>query len=1193
MSYPESPGGSSPWTDNKIILGVLGLVLVVTLVSVQGQVDVTPDNLKDTMFSRLISVRGDLTFGEAVFEYYCPFDYGCKIGQDLTARFIRPASSNPVLRYEHFLASQIEEPRYVQVWIEKTCQEIDNKTLGYIDYNCSRYEYREQGTTLKTVWNQISPSLILNKGKHSVKIRAYWKARLGPQSIDWVPQLSMDKADYPELQNSVILEKKEWAWFNVSFLNKTLIYVNQSGSSDLYHFPAYIEFDTEDRVGKGEMQADCDDFRIVNSAEDSALEWYFINASSTKQIGCNQNSTGIMINITIPTSNTTIYIYYNSASAVSGESGTTDVWDGNIIGAWHHDSATGSAVYDFGTTTHNGTISSAQWNTNGVIGYNLFFDGISDAYSIPDHADWDTNVFTWEGWVNRDGNCIDDFPGIWSKGFNQYFLSCIKTTNVVQGYVWQNPFKTVAGPTLTLYQLYHVAWTYNNSDHCIWIDGDLYNCESLSGVITTDNNPVEVGRYSTHDFPGYLDEITFSNSYRGPDWIKRRYQYDLFSEGQSEAYSPGAGVIIVTVNDPINQTYNTSSIDINVTTDVAADTCIYSMDSGSNITLSSWNSTYWYGELTGLSEITHDISVFCNESLGGYDIDQVYFTVDTTAPTITIHLPDNTTYTSTPTDLKVSASETISAWWYSLNGAANDSFSPNTTISINSGLNYIWVYANDSAANIGSQGPVWFTFFNYTAESTTYEANVIEGSTQNFQMFLNFSDIDQVSGVSGNFYYNGSSSSATATLSGTGYNFNSSIDIGHVNISCCEKQDNEFFWNFTFTYDLGSENNQTQNESQLSHRIMLTNCTNTSLTNTKTLYFNIYDEENGSVVICDMEIAFDPVFYTGDPSRNYSWADLSKNAYPVCIYPSWAEYTVDSMSQFEKEGAAFKNYYLDNATLNNVSQNISVYLGSNETATLIQMEVLDHLGMPKPYVVITAQRYFIGENVYRTTGVFKADFQGEASGYLIKNTVWYRFVITEEGTVLASYDPMTINADEITFRLSAEGLGEWFQYYNGIGYNCTTSTSTNSTTCTVTDATGLMVNASLIVREYAALGWLEICEDYSEASASTLVCPLGATQNRLYYYILSAEFGDSEYELEAEWLDYRAGVSQWGTTGLLIALILTIFLVFVGAWNPKIGMVMAGVGMGLSYGFGLLYISYGSLIALFIVIGVAVYVMRG
>lgn len=1186
----------------KWILMVLAITSVVIVYNVQGQLSVT-NPTADDIFTRLVSVETDITHGETKFEFECLFD-SCKIGDDLDARFVE-AKGSPIIRYEYYVWDKIEVPEYGPVLQDQTCERTVFKDPGNVStteyYDCSWNKTMQIGTKLIDGWKKINPGLVLNKGKHSIKIRAYWKAQLGEREIDWIPTLNLNKADYPELDNTKYIEQTKWAWWSGSWDYKKPLFLNQSGTKTIDDLLVYVELDTATLIAAGKMQGDCDDIRIVNGSETGELPFFFSNRTSSTY-GCNQSATGLYLPADIPTTNTTIYLYYGNGAASDGENRTGAINEADVNFFVPFSEESGSTAYDFARQENMTANDNAGYTASGKVGYATSMDGTDDYWSTDGYAAVGDGLtaFTYMWWMYKDGAYSVGYSHLGSEtqgsGDNEsmYIRAENGRTDFRFGIKWSDDtwLWIYTNVTYSATTWYHQAYVYDGAKGQHWRDAVAVGTSAAASKTSKSHNGnfrIGGSHTASQEWDGDVDEFIVYERALNDAEIKRNYQFGLYSFG-SEENDLGA-VVNLTITNPKNQTYATSKVSLNVTTDNNADACIYSLDGAANVSLDSYNATYWHEELIGLSDGPHGVVVMCNASNNDYD--SKYWVIDTSPPGITIHLPENVTYDSLPVYLNVSANETIDSWLYSLNGAANKSFTPNITITPNPGSNYIWVYANDSIGNMGSQGPVYFTYFNYTAGSTTYNSDVIEGSTQNFQMFLNFSIIGQVSDVSGYLYYNGSTHTAAATLSGTGYLFNVSIDVGDANLSCCEKQTNAFYWNYSFTSYAGDETNTTQNESQTVHKIILTNCSNATLTNTKTLWFNIYDEENSSSVISDMEIAFDSVWYTGDPEREWAWAGTGQNNYPVCIYPSWAEYTVDSMSQFEKEGAAYKNYYLDNATINNVTENISIYLGSNETADLIQMEVLDHLGMPKPYVVITAQRYFIGENVYRTTGVFKTDFQGQASGYLIKNTIWYRFIISEAGETLEQFEPMTINADEIVFRLSSEGLGEWFQYHDGIAYNCTTSTTTNSTTCTVSDSTGLMVNATLDVREYTTLGWIDTCTSYGEASSVTLVCSLGATQNKLFYYVLTVEMEDSEYELEAGWLDYRAGASQWGSLGLVIAIFLILFMVMIGSFDPRIAMVLSGVGLGLSYGFGFVYISYGSLVALFIVIGIAVYKYRG
>lgn len=84
--------------------------------------------------------------------------------------------------------------------------------------------------------------------------------------------------------------------------------------------------------------------------------------------------------------------------------------------------------------------------------------------------------------------------------------------------------------------------------------------------------------------------------------------------------------------------------------------------------------------------------------------------VDPVIPNITIISPQNISYNTSdmPIALDVSADTANDSWWYSLNGGANTTFVPNTTITFQMGNNNLIVYANDTDGNIGSANVSFF-----------------------------------------------------------------------------------------------------------------------------------------------------------------------------------------------------------------------------------------------------------------------------------------------------------------------------------------------------------------------------------------------------------------------------------------------------------------------------------------------------
>ena len=111
----------------------------------------------------------------------------------------------------------------------------------------------------------------------------------------------------------------------------------------------------------------------------------------------------------------------------------------------------------------------------------------------------------------------------------------------------------------------------------------------------------------------------------------------------------------VTINQPLNNTYNTKTINFNVTAldETEMDSCWYSLNSGlNNFTMinSSTSPTYWTASNTSMAEGSHIVNFYCNDTSNNInDSEQVAFTIilDTTPPTTTQPIITPTSPTTT------------------------------------------------------------------------------------------------------------------------------------------------------------------------------------------------------------------------------------------------------------------------------------------------------------------------------------------------------------------------------------------------------------------------------------------------------------------------------------------------------------------------------------------------------------------
>jgi len=176
----------------------------------------------------------------------------------------------------------------------------------------------------------------------------------------------------------------------------------------------------------------------------------------------------------------------------------------------------------------------------------------------------------------------------------------------------------------------------------------------------------------------------------------------------------------ITIQTPQNQTYNTQSICFNVTsTDTLSitDTCIYSLDGASNITLSNDTATHFYGINSTMTDTQHSVIFYCNDTAGNMNqTETIYFTIDTTLPTITILSPHAQLNYSTQTiPFNITANENISWCGYSLDSAPNTTMSPtqnnwgHINTSMTEAQHTVKFYCNDTAGNMANTTQRTFT----------------------------------------------------------------------------------------------------------------------------------------------------------------------------------------------------------------------------------------------------------------------------------------------------------------------------------------------------------------------------------------------------------------------------------------------------------------------------------------------------
>src|SRR3989339_1379498 len=186
-------------------------------------------------------------------------------------------------------------------------------------------------------------------------------------------------------------------------------------------------------------------------------------------------------------------------------------------GEWKFEEGTGTTAGDTSSNNNNGTLSGTAlpvWETNGKIGKALKFDGNGGYVSVADNSSIDiTNAITLEAWVksevvDQDGSTrrIIDKGATYALGASDkaYFKLYV-------GGVAKEALKTWSSGDANVW--HHIVGTYDGTTMKLYQDGVEVANTSASGLISTNDNGLQIGRQSDTSgrFKGLINEVRIYN----------------------------------------------------------------------------------------------------------------------------------------------------------------------------------------------------------------------------------------------------------------------------------------------------------------------------------------------------------------------------------------------------------------------------------------------------------------------------------------------------------------------------------------------------------------------------------------------------------------------------------------------------------------------------------------------------------
>jgi len=190
-------------------------------------------------------------------------------------------------------------------------------------------------------------------------------------------------------------------------------------------------------------------------------------------------------------------------------------------------------------------------------------------------------------------------------------------------------------------------------------------------------------------------------------------------------------------------------------------TCTLMIDGTANNTTSVQNGTPYSSALIVLNESIHNWQVNCSDDIGNWNISVLRnFTVDRTAPALTLALPDGSNLSSNVFTLNFTALDALSginssACMYSINNGANVSVPNcvNTTAntSVTNGQVNFTIYSSDMAGNTNSSA-ISFNV-DMVAPTITISVPIANSVLSNNSTTLNFTAVDTNTGLNSSTCY--------------------------------------------------------------------------------------------------------------------------------------------------------------------------------------------------------------------------------------------------------------------------------------------------------------------------------------------------------------------------------------------------------------------------------------------------------
>lgn len=325
----------------------------------------------------------------------------------------------------------------------------------------------------------------------------------------------------------------------------------------------------------------------------------------------------------------------------------------------------------------------------------------------------------------------------------------------------------------------------------------------------------------------------------------------------------------------------------------------------------------------------------------------------------------------------------------------------------------------------------------------------------------------------------------------TQYNATGNISVNNKTLSATKGTSIAANITFYWVLDVGAMRHNLTNHTQRVSNIIIDNCT------TGTYAFlnfsNWYESDVTNQLNSTFEFSGDLYYTNPEVTATFNFSLPSAMNHLVCVSPANATLNINAYLKYYTASGFTHRYYLINDSLTSSQMYEIKTYNFNTTADTSTARVTTRVKSSYDYyreVYAKLQRYYVGENVWRTVQMDKSDEYGLLTFDVIEKSVDYRILFYEAtGYLLKQSEVMKFSCDYGVCALTAV-LSPYTaaSEYNNISVRTSFDNTTNVYSIVWSDPTSYSTSMNLKVVKSTPRGDVTICDVTQSGTAGNYDC---------------------------------------------------------------------------------------------------------